>query len=169
MKGLQAALEQENASRRALAGEAAAAEAAARAAHVERDARARDLLTARAALRDHSEKLAAASAERDMHQARVSALPPSTRRIFVVPTYSAPHSAIERRRALRNYKGNFAEFGNVFLRDILRHPPVVLCCDSWDPELKIFVDAPSFICCNLKVNKFYGLFYNNSHGRFLDR
>lgn len=70
--GLQAALEQERAARSASSSEVAAAEAAARAAAAERDARARDLLAVRAALHDTSEKLAAASAERDMNYARVS-------------------------------------------------------------------------------------------------
>lgn len=72
--GLQAALEQERAARSASSSEVAAAEAAARAAAAERDARARDLHAVRAALHDTSEKLAAASAERDMHYARVSVL-----------------------------------------------------------------------------------------------
>nr|XP_049691706.1 rho-associated protein kinase 2 isoform X2 [Helicoverpa armigera] len=68
--GLAASLEQERAARLAAGGEVAAAEAAARAAAAERDARARDLHAVRAALHDASEKLAAASAERDMHCAR---------------------------------------------------------------------------------------------------
>ncbi|XP_028155835.1 rho-associated protein kinase 2 isoform X8 [Ostrinia furnacalis] len=68
--GLAAALEQERAARVAAGGEAAAAEAHARAAQAERDARARDLHAVRAALHDASEKLAAAAAERDMHYAR---------------------------------------------------------------------------------------------------
>ncbi|CAK1602805.1 unnamed protein product [Parnassius mnemosyne] len=68
--GLAAALEQERTARLAASGETAAAEAAARAAAAERDARARDLLAVRTALHDTSEKLAAASAERDMHYAR---------------------------------------------------------------------------------------------------
>lgn len=70
--GLQAALEQERAARSASSSEVAAAEAAARAAAAERDARARDLHAVRTALHDTSEKLAAASAERDMNYARVS-------------------------------------------------------------------------------------------------
>ncbi|XP_046961659.1 rho-associated protein kinase 2 isoform X1 [Vanessa cardui] len=68
--GLQAALEQERAARLAASAETAAAEAAGRAAHAEREARARDLLAARSALHDASEKLAAAAAERDMHYVR---------------------------------------------------------------------------------------------------
>lgn len=72
--GLAASLEQERAARMAASGDVAAAEAAARSAQAERDARARDLHAVRAALHDTSEKLAAASAERDMHCARVSAL-----------------------------------------------------------------------------------------------
>ncbi|XP_047986913.1 rho-associated protein kinase 2 [Leguminivora glycinivorella] len=68
--GLQAALEQERAARCAGAGETAAAEAAARAAAAERDARARDLHNVRQALHTASEKLAAASAERDMYYTR---------------------------------------------------------------------------------------------------
>ncbi|CAH2104431.1 unnamed protein product [Euphydryas editha] len=68
--GLQAALEQERAARLAASAETAAAEAASRAAQAEREARARDLHAARAALHDASEKLAAASAERDMHYVR---------------------------------------------------------------------------------------------------
>lgn len=68
--GLMAALEQERAARLSVSGEVAAAEAAARAAHAERDARARDLHAIRSALHETSEKLAAASAERDMHCAR---------------------------------------------------------------------------------------------------
>ncbi|XP_072937034.1 rho-associated protein kinase 2 [Epargyreus clarus] len=68
--GLQASLEQERAARLAAGSETAAAEAAARAAAAERDARARDLHAVRAALHDAAEKLAAASAERDMHYAR---------------------------------------------------------------------------------------------------
>ncbi|XP_073942117.1 rho associated coiled-coil containing protein kinase isoform X1 [Choristoneura fumiferana] len=68
--GLQASLEQERAGRVAAGGEAAAAEAAARNAAAERDARARELHAARAALHDATEKLAAASAERDMYYAR---------------------------------------------------------------------------------------------------
>ncbi|XP_050553083.1 rho-associated protein kinase 2 isoform X1 [Spodoptera frugiperda] len=68
--GLAASLEQERAARMAASGEVAAAEAAARAAAAERDARARDLHAVRTALHDTSEKLAAASAERDMHCAR---------------------------------------------------------------------------------------------------
>lgn len=69
--GLAAALEQERAARLAAGSDVAAAEAHARAAQAERDARARDLHAVRAALHDASEKLAAASAERDMHYARV--------------------------------------------------------------------------------------------------
>lgn len=69
--GLQAALEQERAARSATSSEVAAAEAAARAAAAERDARVRDLHAVRAALHDTSEKLAAASTERDMNYARV--------------------------------------------------------------------------------------------------
>lgn len=72
--GLQAALEQERAARSASSTEVAAAEAAARAAAAERDARARDLHAVRAALHDTSEKLAAASTERDMNYSRVSHL-----------------------------------------------------------------------------------------------
>ncbi|KAL0849508.1 hypothetical protein ABMA28_013785 [Loxostege sticticalis] len=68
--GLAAALEQERAARLAAGSDVAAAEAHARAAQAERDARARDLHAVRAALHDASEKLAAASAERDMHYAR---------------------------------------------------------------------------------------------------
>lgn len=70
--GLAAALEQERAARLSVSSEVAAAEAAARAAQAERDARARDLQAVRAAVHDTSEKLAAASAERDMHRERVS-------------------------------------------------------------------------------------------------
>lgn len=55
-----------------MSGEVGAAEAAARTAQAERDARARDLHAIRTALHETSEKLAAASAERDMHYARVS-------------------------------------------------------------------------------------------------
>lgn len=72
MVGLAAALEQERTARLAASGETASAEAAARAAAAERDARSRDLMAVRSALHDTSEKLAAASAERDMHYARVS-------------------------------------------------------------------------------------------------
>lgn len=68
--GLVASLEQERAARLAASGEVSAAEAAARTALAERDARARDLHAVRAALHDASEKLAAASAERDMYYAR---------------------------------------------------------------------------------------------------
>ncbi|XP_045510737.1 rho-associated protein kinase 2 [Colias croceus] len=68
--GLQAALEQERAARLSASSETAAAESAARAAAAERDARARDLHAVRSALHDATEKLAAASAERDMHYAR---------------------------------------------------------------------------------------------------
>lgn len=85
--GLAASLEQERAARMAASGEVAAAEAAARAAAAERDARARDLHAVRTALHDTSEKLAAASAERDMHCARVSV----RRRcpLYVMPTWAA--------------------------------------------------------------------------------
>lgn len=72
MIGLQAALEQENAARCSLASDVSAAESAARTASSERDARARELASARAALHETSEKLAAASAERDMYYSRVS-------------------------------------------------------------------------------------------------
>ncbi|CAH2988953.1 unnamed protein product [Chilo suppressalis] len=68
--GLAAALEQERSARLAASSDVAAAEASARAAAAERDARARDLHAVRSALHDASEKLAAASAERDMHVAR---------------------------------------------------------------------------------------------------
>ncbi|CAH0726016.1 unnamed protein product, partial [Brenthis ino] len=68
--GLQAALEQERQARLAASAETAAAEAASRAAHADREARARDLQAARAALHEASEKLATATAERDMHYAR---------------------------------------------------------------------------------------------------
>ncbi|CAH0748735.1 unnamed protein product [Diatraea saccharalis] len=68
--GLAAALEQERTARLAAGSEVAAAESAARAAAAERDARSRDLHAVRTALHDASEKLAAASAERDMHVAR---------------------------------------------------------------------------------------------------
>ncbi|XP_014362191.2 rho-associated protein kinase 2 [Papilio machaon] len=72
--GLAAALEQERTARLAASGETATAEAAARAAAAERDARARDLMAVRAALHETSEKLAAASAERDMHYSRCEEL-----------------------------------------------------------------------------------------------
>ncbi|VVC88965.1 unnamed protein product [Leptidea sinapis] len=69
--GLQAALEQERAARLAASAETATAESAARSAAAEREARSRDLIAARAALHETSEKLAAATAERDMHYARL--------------------------------------------------------------------------------------------------
>ncbi|XP_013182837.2 rho-associated protein kinase 1 isoform X1 [Amyelois transitella] len=72
--GLAAALEQERAARLQASGEAAAAEASARAATAECDARARDLQDVRSALHEVEEKLAAASAERDMHYARCEEL-----------------------------------------------------------------------------------------------
>ncbi|XP_053607827.1 rho-associated protein kinase 1 isoform X2 [Plodia interpunctella] len=72
--GLAAALEQERAARLQASGEAAAAEASARAASAECDARARDLQDVRSALHEVEEKLAAASAERDMHYARCEEL-----------------------------------------------------------------------------------------------
>ncbi|XP_041972127.1 rho-associated protein kinase 2 isoform X1 [Aricia agestis] len=72
--GLQAALEQERAARLSAATETAAAEAAARAAQADRDARCRDLHNMRTALHDTSDKLASAIAERDMHYARMEDL-----------------------------------------------------------------------------------------------
>lgn len=72
--GLQAALEQESAARCALSSEISAAEATARAATADKDARSRDLASARHQLHDASQKLAAASAERDLHYARCEEL-----------------------------------------------------------------------------------------------
>ncbi|GBP05935.1 Rho-associated protein kinase 2 [Eumeta japonica] len=68
--GLQAALEQENAARCALANEIAVAEATARTAVAEKDTRTRELTALRASFQETSEKLAAATAERDMQLSR---------------------------------------------------------------------------------------------------
>lgn len=68
--GLAAALEQERTARLSASGEVASLEAAVRAAHAECETRTRDLHAVRTALHDTSEKLAAASAERDMHYTR---------------------------------------------------------------------------------------------------
>lgn len=70
--GLSAALEQERLGRAGVTGELAAAEAAARAAQAERDARASELAHARQALQHQTDKLAAAVNERDILANRVS-------------------------------------------------------------------------------------------------